>query len=405
MYSNKSDSTESHYEGDDDVYQDPEDLKITKDKEKPAPLSANDEVYKDPDDFDNSKNRPKPEAPSVDDDNNVYDYIKAPYIVLSQDGREGTKKRSCLIVSILLVIFIACIGVTAIVTYKLTTPNDKTVTKCEEGWLNISSECFKFVDDACQLGCSWEFSIIFCQNLGGKLAEPKTDEVMHILVEHAKTEENLRNKAFWIGLTNFDNDRGFEWASDKSPMDLRKSFWSDSEPSYDGPYVHMKKTTMLLNDRNDINVNKPACQKPAVDQNIQCEEGWDYSKGQCYKFMTKTCKNGCTWLEAAEICLKAGGNLAEGPDFNVLRNIATTKNFTNDWWIGFSDLEKKGTYVRKTDGKFVNLTEYFADGKPDSEDQNCLVMEHSKNFKLSDWNCKFHGVWDKQYQPLCQKIN
>ena len=58
--------------------------------------------------------------------------------------------------------------------------------------------------------------------------------------------EKLKKKYFWIGLTNTDGDGNFEWASDKTTASFNKSFWEKDEPTYDGPYVHNNRDTMLL---------------------------------------------------------------------------------------------------------------------------------------------------------------
>ena len=48
----------------------------------------------------------------------------------------------------------------------------------DDGWFNILNDCFKFVNDACYIGCSWEHSVEVCKQLGSKLKEPRTDETI-----------------------------------------------------------------------------------------------------------------------------------------------------------------------------------------------------------------------------------
>ena len=126
-----------------------------------------------------------------------------------------------------------------------------------------------------------------------------------------------------------------------------------------------------------------------------------FSKRSMLKFMTKSCPNGCSWAEAVSMCKKYAGKLTEGPDFQFLRNIAKGLKMTTNWWIGFSDSETTGTYVRESDGKEVNLTKYFASGEPSSKTEHCLEMRDNLDMKLNDRNCDITG-WNT-FQPLCQK--
>eukprot|EP00092_Neocalanus_flemingeri_P014120 GFUD01015233.1.p1 GENE.GFUD01015233.1~~GFUD01015233.1.p1 ORF type:complete len:215 (+),score=57.64 GFUD01015233.1:152-796(+) len=78
-------------------------------------------------------------------------------------------------------------------------------------WISIGSDCFKFVFDACEEGCSWEHSNDVCSNLGGKLAEPKTSLTMQKLMDHAKQSEELKKRSYWIGLTFQTKQKIFAW--------------------------------------------------------------------------------------------------------------------------------------------------------------------------------------------------
>ena len=226
---------------------------------------------------------------------------------------------------------------------------------------------------------------------------------MRKLIEYGSQSEKLRMKHFWIGLISIVGTANMVWASDQTPASVNESFWNKYEPNYDGRYVHTVQKTMLLNDRADFAKNKPICQKDLKKDEKRCEkDGWILQKQQCYKFMTKSCGQGCTWQEAISICQQNGGKLTEGPDFLVLRIIAKGLDLAN-WWVGFSDLKKEGVYVAESDGKQVNLTEYFADGEPSFKKENCLEMRYELDLKLNDGNCKADGgSWESTFQPLCQ---
>ena len=82
-------------------------------------------------------------------------------------------------------------------------------------------------------------------------------------------------------MTNTDGNGNFEWASDKTTSTFNTSFGGKDAPTYDWPYVLTNSSTMLLNDRNELEINKSICQKD-VDKNTgECErEGWILQKCQ-----------------------------------------------------------------------------------------------------------------------------
>eukprot|EP00092_Neocalanus_flemingeri_P092257 GFUD01117107.1.p1 GENE.GFUD01117107.1~~GFUD01117107.1.p1 ORF type:complete len:188 (-),score=32.47 GFUD01117107.1:17-517(-) len=162
---------------------------------------------------------------------------------------------------------------------------------------------------------------------------------------------------------------------------------------------------MLLNDIGDLDLNKPVCQKSAEKDTRKCEKDWISKNDQCYKFMTNVCRDGCSWTEAIQICNENNGYLTEGPDFGFLCNIAKRLAMRNGWWIGLSDLKNEGVYVRKNDGKYVDLTDAFASGEPNNKDdkEHCLGMNFNLDMKLNDRICDIEGRWWKHFQPLCQK--
>eukprot|EP00092_Neocalanus_flemingeri_P027280 GFUD01029585.1.p1 GENE.GFUD01029585.1~~GFUD01029585.1.p1 ORF type:complete len:423 (+),score=85.41 GFUD01029585.1:22-1290(+) len=399
-----------------ETYEDPETIEnLVEDTN-----ARNDDIYEDPIDTENQRNETNDPETVGNQANvtaynhskeNVYDAINLPMSTnqTEEDTSIKISKRCLCTTSIILTIgVIAVIGITVALTYTVTKKkldNEQSKT-CGDGWLNISSECFKFVDDACPSGCSWEHSVDICKDLGGKLAEPRTDEIMRQLVDHVKANSNLKKKAYWIGLTNTDVNGVFEWNSDKSPSNLSQTFWNTNEPTYDGPYVHTYPDTMLLNDRNDMHLTKPVCQKSVKKDTGKCDKDWIARDGHCYKFMTNVCRNGCTWSEAQQICNKIYGHLTEGPDFQFLRNVAKSLKLTTDWWIGFSDLTNEGVFVRETDGKYVDMKDAFATGEPNNNngktEEDCLEMRYVKDMKLNDKDCNTKHA-TVAFQPLCQK--
>lgn len=223
------------------------------------------------------------------------------------------------------------------------------------------------------------------------------------LLEYGNQSGKLKGKYFWIGLINKVGTADFVWVSDKTIASFNDRFWDKDQPSYDGPYVHTSGKTMLLNDMKELEINKPICQKALQTNKNKCKkDGWILQNGQCYKFMTKTFEQGCSWSEAVSICQELGAKLTEGPDFLFLRNIAKSLKTTTNWWVGFSDLKAKGNYVTESDGKQANLTNYFATGEPSSKKEHCIEMCYGLDMKLNDKNCNQRADWEKDFQPLCQ---
>ena len=243
----------------------------------------------------------------------------------------------------------------------------------------------------------------YCKNLGGKLAEPRDATTLSKLIDYGSENETVKKKTFWIGLVNVVGKAEFKWVSDKSKATIEAHFWEKDEPTHDGPLVQMVQETLLLNDRIEVGINKPICQKNLQDNEHGCEDGWFLSHGQCYKFMVDTCEKKCGWEEAVAICREIDGYLTEGPDFSVLRNIAKSMKTKNNWWVGFSDLKSEGNYVAQSDGRYVNLTKYFADGEPSGRKEHCLEMNYNLDLKLNDRECN-HDGWETTFQPLCHIV-
>ena len=340
--------------------------------------------------------------------NDLYETIE-PLAVSGQDGIVISKKNHIIFGLCAFFIIVIIIGGLVTVTSQIEKKRmagsleDQNEDICEPGWSNISNECFLFADNACRYGCTWNYSVHYCKNLGGKLAEPRDATTLSKLIDYGSENETVKKKTFWIGLVNVVGKAEFKWVSDKSKATIEAHFWEKDEPTHDGPLVQMVQETLLLNDRIEVGINKPICQKNLEKNEHRCEDGWSLSHGQCYKFMVDTCEKKCSWEEAVAICKEIDGYLTEGPDFSVLRNIAKSMKTKNNWWVGFSDLNSKGNYVAQSDGRYVNLTKYFADGEPSGKEEHCLEMNYNLGLKLNDRKCD-HDGWETAFQPLCHIV-
>eukprot|EP00092_Neocalanus_flemingeri_P070391 GFUD01086397.1.p1 GENE.GFUD01086397.1~~GFUD01086397.1.p1 ORF type:complete len:350 (-),score=88.61 GFUD01086397.1:50-1027(-) len=165
--------TNDHYE----VYDDLEDSKI--DKEKAMKYDRNikakeDHVYETA-----IQSKPQPEETA---------FIKC------------TKKQFLVLIISILITLIVGLVVLALALGRGTNSIDlskkgNSSETLNSKWLNIASDCFKFDVDACEESCSWEHSNDVCNQLGGQLAEPKTNltinnrlSVMETRMEHLQPQ-------------------------------------------------------------------------------------------------------------------------------------------------------------------------------------------------------------------------
>lgn len=89
------------------------------------------------------------------------------------DGFNISKKCLILILVSVFVGLLLILGTSVTISYQLGKGKGVKISKegCQDGWFNISNECFKFADNACTNGCTWKYSVEVCKNLGGKLAD------------------------------------------------------------------------------------------------------------------------------------------------------------------------------------------------------------------------------------------
>jgi len=125
-------------------------------------------------------------------------------------------------------LFVQCIYSTSILEARLKNPVSFTVSEaCPEGWIESLEGCFYFHHTA--TGLTWREGQELCENLGGHLAEIKSEEQNTFLVSLAMLEEDLIHTQSWqIGLS----DQGHEgrWVWQHSVEDVDFESWASGQP-------------------------------------------------------------------------------------------------------------------------------------------------------------------------------
>lgn len=129
-------------------------------------------------------------------------------------------------------VFVSCAYSTSILEESIGYREEEKVPSaasaaCPEGWIESIEGCFYFANTA--TGLTWREGQEMCENLGGYLAEIKSEEQNTILVSLAKLEENLIDTQSWqIGLS----DQGHEgrWIWQHSIEDVEFVNWASGQP-------------------------------------------------------------------------------------------------------------------------------------------------------------------------------
>ena len=103
----------------------------------------------------------------------------------------------------------------------------------------IQGKCYAFENvlrtfDDTQVRCSQ----IFGSNIGGKIFEPRTDEVLEDVLKQAKIAWSGSNPQLWLGITDRKTEGDFAYSSDDKSNQLSWGYGSSNAIGRDCLLVH-----------------------------------------------------------------------------------------------------------------------------------------------------------------------
>ena len=100
-------------------------------------------------------------------------------------------------------------------------------TECPTGFQDIDDFCFMMGSGKKTFKKATEA----CQQIGGFLAEPRSEEITTALKSLTFTGTNL-----WIGLHDIDENRTFGWQTDSEPLSYTN--WATNQPDNENGNQH-----------------------------------------------------------------------------------------------------------------------------------------------------------------------
>ena len=140
---------------------------------------------------------------------------------------------------------------------------------CSYGWTHLGSSCYKFPKQS----LSFDDAQKLCEDLGGKLAEPRSITANNLLAEHL----HYRNAKFmWIGINDKIEENTFVYSSSGEKITFAN--WSKGRPDNGGNSRYQKEqdcVDVLMNEDfgntwkwNDWDCQEQlpfSCEKPMID--------------------------------------------------------------------------------------------------------------------------------------------
>jgi len=122
---------------------------------------------------------------------------------------------------------------------------------CPDNWVDAANRCFLF-NNAQRL--SWMNSQLYCQSLGGHLAEPITEDWTNLLTSIAKIETDVLGvEAWWLGLSDLGHEGRWIWQNALQEADFTN--WADGSPIDSG----IENNCVSMRAENDLRWNDEPC--------------------------------------------------------------------------------------------------------------------------------------------------
>jgi len=122
---------------------------------------------------------------------------------------------------------------------------------CPENWVDAADKCYLFGNSQT---LSWLDAQIFCQTLGGHLAEPITEERSNLLTSIASIETDVLGvNAWWLGLSDLGHEGRWIWQS--ALEEAVYTDWAEGFPIDDG----VENNCASMKAENDLKWSDESC--------------------------------------------------------------------------------------------------------------------------------------------------
>lgn len=128
---------------------------------------------------------------------------------------------------------------------------------CPKDWFRNKDTCYLFDKEKT---LSWFGATIMCHDLGGKLAEPDTEEKMKYVLGTIDVDN------VWIGGTDDDTEGTWMWQASQKLVDDAVLLWQSGQPNNLFQIQNCMEIGMSkLNDENCFEQNLYLCEKPVSE--------------------------------------------------------------------------------------------------------------------------------------------
>ena len=105
-------------------------------------------------------------------------------------------------------------------------PSPSLKLSCPEGWIEQAGKCYRLPNET----TDFHSAAARCQQLGGKLTEPKNKQDNDVLITLVKYHSN--KSRFWLGITDENQEGNFVFLSTREPIPFAS--WADDQPDNGG---------------------------------------------------------------------------------------------------------------------------------------------------------------------------
>jgi len=193
--------------------------------------------------------------------------------------------------------------------------NEELESYCPDDWFDAGSlGCYMLLESAVDL--TWVQAQDQCEQIGGYLAEPKTESHASLLEELVALESSIYGINYWyFGLT--DLGREGEWIWQHSQEAVANAHWKKHRPvttfgnNKDCGVMVFKDGAISWQDVSCTTMHvrhqpiAAVCEHRITPSKYQCPYNWTSFDKHCYKFF----EDQVIWNDANQECLAQGGNL------------------------------------------------------------------------------------------------